>query len=585
MPGLSLFQKIRSLITSEIRLAIVLLIVIPVVVVLSAWWMSGVWFANALDTVLDDGVKANRAKLKHMVQFVTGRFIPIGGIPQVLAVDAVFRTVAVSSEGDPFRARANILLDYLAQRLNVDVAWILNADGTCIVSSNYDRKESFVGVNYSDRKYYVDAKLGKPGRQYAVGRQTNIPGLYFSAPIIVDGVFVGAAVIKTNLPKLADQLLQPGTFIADSQGVVILTRDGALTLRTVPDAVVSFLSPEERRQQYMTDTLQPMPIASGGIADHPEIIYFGGSRVPAIMANMTMPSEGLALFAVTEMPQISTLQRDRRRLFGAAAVTGILLGWVVTGLLMWWKGAEDEIRHLAFYDPLTRLPNRRLLLDRLQQALASSTRSKREGALLFIDLDNFKTLNDTFGHAWAIVAAAGDPAPDRLHARGRHRGPPGRRRVRGHAGRPERKPEDAAAPDQSCRRKDPRQRSISLTPSPRTNTMARPASARPCSAITGQIVDDLLKQADFAMYQAKAAGRNTMRFFDPDMQAAVKARAALEERTAPGDRDKPISSLLPTAGGRRGPIDRRRSPAALAASRARLGASRPNSFRWPRKPG
>ena len=62
------------------------------------------------------------------------------------------------------------------------------------------------------------------------------------------------------------------------------------------------------------------------------------------------------------------------------------------------KAAENEIRHLAFFDPLTRLPNRRLLLDRLHQALVASERSGREGALLFIDLDNFKTLNDTLGH-------------------------------------------------------------------------------------------------------------------------------------------------------------------------------------------
>ncbi len=62
------------------------------------------------------------------------------------------------------------------------------------------------------------------------------------------------------------------------------------------------------------------------------------------------------------------------------------------------KAAEDEIRTLAFYDPLTRLPNRRLLLDRLQQALAASTRSGRQGALMFMDLDNFKGLNDSQGH-------------------------------------------------------------------------------------------------------------------------------------------------------------------------------------------
>src|SRR6202021_3280290 len=62
------------------------------------------------------------------------------------------------------------------------------------------------------------------------------------------------------------------------------------------------------------------------------------------------------------------------------------------------KAAHDEIRNLAFFDPLTSLPNRRLLLDRLGQTLAASVRSNRKRALLFVDLDDFKTLNDTLGH-------------------------------------------------------------------------------------------------------------------------------------------------------------------------------------------
>lgn len=62
------------------------------------------------------------------------------------------------------------------------------------------------------------------------------------------------------------------------------------------------------------------------------------------------------------------------------------------------KIAEEEIRKLAFYDPLTKLPNRRLLMDRLEKALASTARTRQFGALIFVDLDNFKTLNDTLGH-------------------------------------------------------------------------------------------------------------------------------------------------------------------------------------------
>ncbi len=62
------------------------------------------------------------------------------------------------------------------------------------------------------------------------------------------------------------------------------------------------------------------------------------------------------------------------------------------------KAAEEQIRNLAFYDPLTRLPNRRLLYDRLEQAFSAGARSGQYGAVLFIDLDHFKQLNDTLGH-------------------------------------------------------------------------------------------------------------------------------------------------------------------------------------------
>jgi diguanylate cyclase (GGDEF)-like protein len=62
------------------------------------------------------------------------------------------------------------------------------------------------------------------------------------------------------------------------------------------------------------------------------------------------------------------------------------------------KAMEDQVRQLAFFDPLTKLPNRRVLEDRLKLTMASSSRTGRYGALIFLDLDNFKPLNDSHGH-------------------------------------------------------------------------------------------------------------------------------------------------------------------------------------------
>ena len=193
------------------------------------------------------------------------------------------------------------------------------------------------------------------------------------------------------------------------------------------------------------------------------------------------------------------------------------------------KAAEEQIRNLAFYDPLTLLPNRRLLADRLQQALASSARSGREGAMLFIDLDNFKTLNDTpLGHdkgdlllkevarrmtrcireGDTVARLGGDEFVVMLEDLSESSID-----AAGHSENVAEKilaalnlPFDLAGLDyrSSC--------SVGI---------ALFGAARNSS-------DELMKRADMAMYQAKAAGRNTLRFFDLTMQAEVSARAALE---------------------------------------------------------
>ncbi len=192
------------------------------------------------------------------------------------------------------------------------------------------------------------------------------------------------------------------------------------------------------------------------------------------------------------------------------------------------KAAEDEINHLAFYDPLTRLPNRRLLLDRLRQALAAITRSRREGALLFIDLDNFKTLNDTLGHdvgdlllqqvaqrlstcireGDTVARLGGDEFVIILEGLSEN-------------------PQEAANQTESVGAK------ILAACNQPYLLAGHPHHSTPSIGATlfsnhHNSVDELLKRADLAMYQAKASGRNTMSFFDPEMQATVTARATLE---------------------------------------------------------
>jgi len=189
-----------------------------------------------------------------------------------------------------------------------------------------------------------------------------------------------------------------------------------------------------------------------------------------------------------------------------------------------------EIHNLAYFDPLTNLPNRRLLMDRLGQALIASNRSQAYGALLILDLDNFKTLNDTLGHdvgdqllievARRLTAnvrqedtvsrLGGDEYVVMLEGLGLE--------------------EESAANQAETIAEKVR---LALAQPYALEGVAQMHQSTASIGMTlfhGQkdSTDVLLKQADVALYQAKDAGRNRLRFFNPAMQAAIDTRSAME---------------------------------------------------------
>ncbi|MCB5190842.1 EAL domain-containing protein [Methylobacillus arboreus] len=194
------------------------------------------------------------------------------------------------------------------------------------------------------------------------------------------------------------------------------------------------------------------------------------------------------------------------------------------------KAAESKIQHLAFYDMLTNLPNRLLLLDRLEQALLNSMRLNRSGALLFLDLDNFKTLNDTHGHDFGDMLL--EQVAQRLL---------GSVRITDTVARLGGDEFVVVVENLSERSNDAAQEAsniaekilLALSQSFRLSAYEHYSSCSVGIALFSNeqqvTVDELLKRADLAMYQAKAAGRNTFRFFDPAMQALITKRAAMEE--------------------------------------------------------
>ncbi|MEX8500274.1 EAL domain-containing protein [Leptothrix ochracea] len=197
------------------------------------------------------------------------------------------------------------------------------------------------------------------------------------------------------------------------------------------------------------------------------------------------------------------------------------------------KASETEIRQLAYYDPLTHLPNRRLFMDRLRHALIASARNQSYGALMLLDLDHFKKLNDTQGHdvgdrllievgrrlalsvreADTVSRLGGDEFAVMI---------------------------DGLDADETVAARQTEQvaEKIHATLHQPYNLSVR-SDIQPDHRSSASIgvalfsgenvsIETLIKQADVALYQAKDAGRSAIRFFNPAMQAAINTRIAME---------------------------------------------------------
>ena len=192
------------------------------------------------------------------------------------------------------------------------------------------------------------------------------------------------------------------------------------------------------------------------------------------------------------------------------------------------KRAEEENRNLAFYDVLTGLPNRRLLLDRLRTALSSSARSNRCGALLFLDMDKFKILNDTQGHDYGDLMLI--EVGRRIQACVRDVDTVARQGGDEFVVLIEEIDANMHAASQRAALIAEKIRASLVEPYVLKEYEYHSSPSIGISMYLGnaESVDTLMKQADMAMYQVKDAGRNAVLFFDPMMQLAVSARAELE---------------------------------------------------------
>lgn len=331
-------------------------------------------------------------------------------------------TTWVSEEGHALSAiltpgevnQANLFLQGISSSFGLDLIYIMNAKGISVAASNWDTPASTIGLDYSDREHYQMAVTGIPGRQFAVGRTTRVPGFFFSMPVRQNSEIVGTVGIKLDQPRLQYLVRIAGSIVSDEYGIVVLAENPKYMFMAVPENTVHKLSAEQLKKRYARTSFEALPLQPAGFAKHPDLMLFDGR--PSLVGSRALIDAGLRVYVVSDFDMLRDTQHQRYMLFLAGSIASLLLIWGLWIAVLYFLRARDyrhrleaanrqlsslnnELHEQATHDYLTGVLNQRAFTGLLINELERAKRYGGELSLAIVDIDHFKRVNDSRGHA------------------------------------------------------------------------------------------------------------------------------------------------------------------------------------------
>jgi diguanylate cyclase (GGDEF)-like protein/PAS domain S-box-containing protein len=236
---------------------------------------------------------------------------------------------------DPVLKDSNKQLELIQNSLSVDSVFVVNAAGDCISASNINLPGTPIGTNYADRQWFVEARNGVRGMQYAMGRTTHIPGLYFSAPIELDGHFQGAITSKIDLPSLSFLTRQTDAYVTDSNGVIILAHDEAMLMMAVPGAAVNKMTAQEKLALYQRTDFPEVNIKPWTEQSDSRLKRINNEDFPHVLAVTQLREYGLTVYSEVDLPNLPHLEQERRNNFFLIWLLGSVTILIAGGLFLY----------------------------------------------------------------------------------------------------------------------------------------------------------------------------------------------------------------------------------------------------------
>ena len=385
----------------------------------AVWILSDHFYVAKIKELIQQEYSISQQRADDLSDSITRNLNDLNGVPalfsELLRVKWAVQKFGTSSIPSPLAKDARIkkwsndkglkdlnqYLNFASRSLNVDLIYVANAAGDAIATSNADSPLTVIGINIAERSLFQNNQIGKSGVQYAMGKATKIPGLFFSTPVFIEGKFYGAVLAKADVPNLSFLTSQMNAFVVDDNGVVILARNKKLEINSLPDAAINKLSRHEKSALYLRDDFPVINIEPWDDKNLPSLVKIQDSNIPHLLVPKRIPEFNLTVYVDSELEAIPALKRDYFWLTLLLSALGSVLILIINGSIIYFlsiKNSKAMLWKQANFDTLTGLPNRDLLRDRLMQEIRKADRSGFPLAVMLIDLDQFKEVNDTLGH-------------------------------------------------------------------------------------------------------------------------------------------------------------------------------------------
>lgn len=358
-------SHLRIKVQSFRRRTIVLALLLCVLWTWSIYRYESFSLQQRAETLIEQEQKRSNALAQGVVADLQRSLRVMQGIPYVMAnqarlLEALRSSPTKNLDSEPAHERKqrlrrqnlqepwrsiNLSLSEARNRLGFDLAYILDSQGDCLAASDHQLPDSLIGNNYGERHYFKAAINGESGYQFAFGKTSRTPGLYFSAPVFDGEKIVAVIVAKIDIARLAQDIDLTGVFLIDENGVVILAQDHHQEMKALEGGAVFSMNSEKRQSLYKREDFPVLKITPWRDGLFKALKQIGDAPTPFVLGRLQLSEKPLEIISALPVDGFALLESETKKTIGLATLAGCAVIVIVMFIVMYFleSGATQRL--------------------------------------------------------------------------------------------------------------------------------------------------------------------------------------------------------------------------------------------------